>query len=134
MGCVFVPPEETNSIIRRLVDEYGAALADIQAEFEQHSPYGIIGNTLICDHLHPTVEGYQLMGKVFLHTDWHITFCPRPLMRSKLKPSIAFFFRLHFPYWIRLIQTLSCACSKALTLSFRKASPIFCYKRSSLKI
>ncbi|RFM23562.1 MAG: tetratricopeptide repeat protein [Candidatus Thermochlorobacter aerophilum] len=77
-GLRFRAPEAINRIICQLATEYGAALADIQAEFERRSPYGIVGNTLICDHLHPTVEGYQLMGKVFLQTALAHHFLPPP--------------------------------------------------------
>ncbi|PIO49011.1 MAG: hypothetical protein CMR00_01295 [[Chlorobium] sp. 445] len=59
----FRAPEAMNDLIRRLAAEHGAVVAEIQAEFERRSPYGIIGNNLMCDHLHPTAEGYQLMGK-----------------------------------------------------------------------
>jgi tetratricopeptide (TPR) repeat protein len=91
-GLRFRAPEAMNSIIRRLAAEYGAALADIQAEFERRSPYRIIGNTLMCDHLHPTVEGYQLMGKVFLETALAHHFLPSPsqALRAETLDSLLF--------------------------------------------
>lgn len=67
-GLRFRAPEAMNDLIRKLAAEHRAVVAEIQAEFEKRSPYGIVGNNLMCDHLHPTADGYQLMGKIFLQT------------------------------------------------------------------
>ncbi|MCS7211422.1 MAG: hypothetical protein NZ844_07295, partial [Chloroherpetonaceae bacterium] len=64
----FRAPEAMNEIIRNLAIKHHATVAEIQQGFERASPFGIVGNSLMCDHLHPTVHGYQLMGKIFLQT------------------------------------------------------------------
>jgi tetratricopeptide (TPR) repeat protein len=43
----------------------GAILAPTDSAFAASSPHRIIGNDLILEHLHPNIDGYFLMGKVF---------------------------------------------------------------------
>ncbi|RJQ58566.1 MAG: hypothetical protein C4517_14940 [Stygiobacter sp.] len=61
----FRAPEKINSLIRKYKDEYSIAVADIDSVFNAKSPNGIVGDNLMTDHLHPTLEGFQLMGSVF---------------------------------------------------------------------
>lgn len=88
----FRAPEAMNNLIRKLATEHGAVVAEIQAEFEKRSPYGIIGNNLMCDHLHPTAEGYQLMGKIFLQTalEHHLLPADSKVLSPKTLDSILF--------------------------------------------
>lgn len=64
-GLRFRAPEEINLIIRKIAKDYNIAMVDSDSLFAALSPNGIIGNNLMTDHLHPTLEGYQLIGKLF---------------------------------------------------------------------
>ncbi len=61
----FRASEEVNWIIRELAQRWQVGLADIEAVFRHHSPAGIPGNSLLCDHLHPNPTGYYLMARTF---------------------------------------------------------------------
>ena len=80
----FRAPEDFNKVISELSDEYNIPLADIESAFEENSPNGIIGNNLMIDHLHPTVKGYQLMGKIFYESMARNNFLPadKPLIEN----------------------------------------------------
>jgi tetratricopeptide (TPR) repeat protein len=61
----FRASSEINKIIFNLAGRYGIAITDIDSVFNSKSPNGITGYNLMTDHLHPTAEGYQLIGKTF---------------------------------------------------------------------
>jgi tetratricopeptide (TPR) repeat protein len=61
----FRAPEEINKIIDDLGLEFHDPVVATDSIFDSASPDGIVGNSLIVDHLHPNVKGYQLMGKAF---------------------------------------------------------------------
>lgn len=61
----FRAPEKLNSLIRGYHKEFGVAVVDIDSLFNAKSPNGIVGNNLMTDHLHPTLEGFHLMGDAF---------------------------------------------------------------------
>jgi len=61
----FRAPKKMNKIIDDLGKEFHVATVPIDSIFDSSSPYGIVGDNLIVDHLHPNVQGYQLMGKAF---------------------------------------------------------------------
>jgi lysophospholipase L1-like esterase len=61
----FRAPEKMNKIIDDSGKEFQVATVPIDSIFYSASPGGIIGDNLIVDHLHPNVQGYQLMGKAF---------------------------------------------------------------------
>lgn len=66
LDCLrFRAPEEMNKVIRALSKEYNLALVDADSAFEAISPDGIVGNNLMTDHLHPTLQGYMFLGKLF---------------------------------------------------------------------
>lgn len=62
----FRAPSEFNVIIESLARQYGADLVDVQAIFNKHSDQGIVGNKLILEHLHPTIEGYFLLAEAYV--------------------------------------------------------------------
>lgn len=64
----FRAPQEMNDMIDDLSQKFNIATVQIDAIFDTASPDGIVGDNLIVDHLHPNVEGYQLMGKAFYDT------------------------------------------------------------------
>ncbi len=64
-GIRFRASSELNDIIRRFTRQHNLLLADVESHFRARSPGGIIGKTLVCDHLHPNPNGYFLMAKSF---------------------------------------------------------------------
>ena len=64
----FRAPEEFNQIIHRVADDYNVPVVPMVAAFEKNSPNGIIGASLMIDHLHPNEKGYFLMSEAFLET------------------------------------------------------------------
>lgn len=77
-GLRFRAPEIINSKINLLAKEFNYPLVPVDYIFNSISPYGIVGNNLMVDHLHPTRQGYRLMGKIFFNT----------LRQSKILPQI----------------------------------------------
>lgn len=61
----FRAPEKINHIIEKLSKEYNAPCVSIDSVFNSVSPNGIVGNNLMTDHLHPNIEGYQIIGKAY---------------------------------------------------------------------
>ena len=64
-GLRFRAPEEINNLIKSFGKEFNLPVVDADSAFEAASPEGITGNNLMTDHLHPTVQGYQFLGKLF---------------------------------------------------------------------
>jgi tetratricopeptide (TPR) repeat protein len=61
----FRAPEEINRTIKKLSGNYNIPVVDVDSAFCALSPNGIVGDNLMTDHLHPTLHGYQLMGKLY---------------------------------------------------------------------
>jgi tetratricopeptide (TPR) repeat protein len=61
----FRAPGEMNRVITELGKELNVPVVDVDCAFRAASRNNIVGDELITDHLHPTVEGYQLMGKTY---------------------------------------------------------------------
>ena len=61
----FRAPEKINSIIKELAIKYERRFINIDSTFNTLSPDVIVGNNLIVDHLHPSLTGYLLMGKIY---------------------------------------------------------------------
>ena len=64
----FRAPEDFNTIIHQVADEYHAAVVPMKAAFERASPNGMPGDELMVDHLHPNIDGYFLMADAFYNT------------------------------------------------------------------
>lgn len=73
----FRAPQKINYVIDQLGKEFQVAVVPIDSIFDSVSPGGIVGNNLIIDHLHPNVQGYQLIGKAFYETMEHNGFLPK---------------------------------------------------------
>ena len=66
LDCLrFRAPEEMNSVIRSLSKQFDLPLVNADSAFASVSPDGIVGNNLMTDHLHPKLQGYFLLGKLF---------------------------------------------------------------------
>ncbi len=64
-GLRFRAPEEFNLIIKKISVTNNLSYCDVENEFSLESPNKIVGSNLIIDHLHPNLDGYFLMGKIF---------------------------------------------------------------------
>lgn len=62
----FRAPEAINDIIDQLSRKYdNTHLVDTRGAFEAASEHGIIGNSLLLEHVHPNLLGYALMSDAF---------------------------------------------------------------------
>ena len=61
----FRAPEKINEIIKRLAEKFNYDIINVDLIFNSISPDGLVGNNLIVDHLHPSLSGYQLIGKIY---------------------------------------------------------------------
>ena len=61
----FRAPEEMNTIINKLGEEFNCPVVQTNKPFKEASPNGIIGDNIMTDHLHPTLAGQQLLGKLY---------------------------------------------------------------------
>lgn len=62
----FRAPEEINKVILRLAGKYDYSAIRLDSLINSSSNDGIVGDEFMTDHLHPNVEGYQLIGRFFL--------------------------------------------------------------------
>lgn len=75
----FRAPEETNTIIEELCDQYtNVYLVDTKKELEKHSPHHILGDDLLTDHVHPNLKGYGLMSNAFYYAIKETHLLPQP--------------------------------------------------------
>ncbi|MBN8588571.1 MAG: hypothetical protein J0L94_09645 [Rhodothermia bacterium] len=75
----FRAPESLNQIIRRIAQKYGAVVVPSQEALAASSPNGIIGGTLMLEHLHPNLDGYFLISEAFYRAIIrHFPFSSRP--------------------------------------------------------
>jgi lysophospholipase L1-like esterase len=61
----FRAPESFNQILRDAAASTGAVLVDSQRAVAQSSRNGIIGNDLMLEHLHPSVDGYFALASAY---------------------------------------------------------------------
>jgi len=61
----FRAPEKINETIIQLGKEFDCEVVQIDSALNALSPNGIIGDNLMTDHLHPTLKGYQIIGKLY---------------------------------------------------------------------
>ena len=73
----FRGPEKINKIMIRLAEKFKCQIVNVDSIFNRISPDGIVGNNLIVDHLHPTLAGYQLMGKIYFETMQRFGYLPK---------------------------------------------------------
>jgi tetratricopeptide (TPR) repeat protein len=64
----FRASEEFNDILHQVASQFDAAVVPMKRAFEQASPNGLVGNSLMIDHLHPSLDGYFVMADAFFQT------------------------------------------------------------------
>jgi tetratricopeptide (TPR) repeat protein len=67
----FRAPSAMNQIIREQAARTSATVVDAQAELRAASPHGIVGKTLILEHVHPDIEGQFLIADAFYNAIRH---------------------------------------------------------------
>jgi len=72
----FRSPNLINEIILSFGKEYNYYVVDVDSAFKSVSPFGIVGNNLMTDHLHPTLNGYQFMGRLFFEAMNKLNYLP----------------------------------------------------------
>ncbi len=73
----FRAPEKINYIIKKLSAKYDVPLINVDSLFAELSKDHIVGNNLITDHLHPTLRGYQYIGKLFFEKMNKLNYLPK---------------------------------------------------------
>ena len=61
----FRAPEAMNQVIREVAARRGATVVETQRALERAAPGGIVGRTLMLEHLHPNLEGYFVIADAF---------------------------------------------------------------------
>ena len=61
----FRAPEAINAIVREVAARQGATVVETQRALERASPGGIVGGSLMLEHLHPNADGYFLIADAF---------------------------------------------------------------------
>jgi lysophospholipase L1-like esterase len=61
----FRAPAEFRSVIERVAAAQGAHVVDVHARFVAESPQGLVGGTLMLEHVHPNLDGYFLLADAF---------------------------------------------------------------------
>ena len=56
-------PEKINEIIEALGEEFNYPVVKLDSVFNAESIYGVVGDDLITDHLHPNLRGFQIIGR-----------------------------------------------------------------------
>lgn len=80
----FRAPEKINNIIVNLAKKYNDYLVNIDSSLNSISPDNVVGNNLMTDHLHPTLKGYQIIGKLFYNEMEKIKLLPKsaPMIKN----------------------------------------------------
>jgi tetratricopeptide (TPR) repeat protein len=86
----FRAPSPMNNIIPKLAAQYkNIHFVDARSAFEARSEYGIIGNELLLEHVHPNLYGYALMSDAFYRAMKAAgTFAVAPVMEEKESMSL----------------------------------------------
>lgn len=56
-------PEKLNQIIEDLAKEFNYPVVKLDSVFNAESIYGVVGDDLMTDHLHPNLRGFQIIGR-----------------------------------------------------------------------
>lgn len=66
-GLRFRAPEKFNEVIYNLSIKYKFNVVNVDSTINSKSEHGIVGNELMVDHLHPNLEGYQIIGGAYFN-------------------------------------------------------------------
>jgi tetratricopeptide (TPR) repeat protein len=74
----FRASDDFQQVLLDVCRDEGVPAARVDSAFDAASPHGIVGSTLILEHLHPNIEGYFLMARVWVEAlrEQHLLFSP----------------------------------------------------------
>jgi lysophospholipase L1-like esterase len=61
----FRAPADFNAIVARTAQVQGARVVDVHGAFVAASPNGLLGESLLLEHVHPNLDGYFLLADAF---------------------------------------------------------------------
>lgn len=61
----FRAPTALNDVIRRLADQKGAVVVEVEERFRAESPDGVVGDDWLLEHVHPNADGYFLLADAY---------------------------------------------------------------------
>ena len=61
----FRAPTAFNAVLRRVAARHGATVVESEQRFQRASPQGVVGRSLMLEHLHPNLDGYALLADAF---------------------------------------------------------------------
>ncbi len=61
----FRGPADFNSVVARTAAVHGARIVDVHKAFVAASPDGLVGESLLLEHVHPNLDGYFLLADAF---------------------------------------------------------------------
>lgn len=61
--CPLRATSEILTALSQLADQQNLPLLDAEQLFADRSPHGIVGDQWLVDHIHPSIEGHQLLGE-----------------------------------------------------------------------
>lgn len=64
-GLRFRAPQKLNELITSMGKKFNIPIVNVFEEFNNISPHKIVGDNLMTDHLHPTYDGYKLIGELY---------------------------------------------------------------------
>ncbi|KAA0134780.1 SGNH/GDSL hydrolase family protein [Gimesia chilikensis] len=70
--------EPMHDTLFRLAQQYDVPIIDARRLFEQKTPDGIPGSELLVDHVHPSIEGHQLIADAIYETMCDLQFISSP--------------------------------------------------------
>ncbi|MFC4699135.1 hypothetical protein ACFO4O_03070 [Glaciecola siphonariae] len=85
----FRAPSEFNQIIKSVSATHEARFVDSASALRQASEYGVIGNTLMLEHLHPNNRGYFEIAEAFYQSLLKAKLLPAPLHKISKTQALA---------------------------------------------
>ena len=61
----FRAPADFNAVVARAAQDRGARVVDVHGAFAAASPNGLVGDTLLLEHVHPNLDGYFLLADAY---------------------------------------------------------------------
>lgn len=86
----FRAPSEINNIIINLCDSFNVPIVQTDSIISSISTHGLIGNNIMIDHLHFSLEGYQKVGEIFYDKMIKLNYLPnlQPKFEQAIQDSI----------------------------------------------
>lgn len=80
----FRAPSDINEIIHKLANDFEYPIIEADSTFNALSEDGVVGDNLMSSHLNPTLEGYQIIGKLFIDKMVDENYLPESAKITKL--------------------------------------------------